>query len=445
VTGDTLFIRITSNPFIDTILEIVLQQDLMGGEILDYEMKNIFRINEDRLFFINMVIINKDDVENNNYTAEFFRNYVDINPTIYATGMSIIKPTCFSDQSDVEFFVGNFSCSPIPAGTPFSLLLKDEVSIIYQKDFIVAEDIPSGNRIGYNFKIEDFQPQGNVVFELQAEDVLVKANNTNVEVRTTKLWEGAYYNSFDDKSILEDFTIRNIYGDLIYDWNGDNVFGLVGTYHGENKIPCPNTEENISLVTHGESNLSVCLDLSKLVNPVLSFDLIQFRYDAPNYPDLVENTAVVRVKYEDENISFKEVIHNQQEGELINRSFALPDKFKGKLNLDFFAHYAENGTSTPFDFDANLIDNLTISGLSSTYDNQNNKVKISPNPTANYIQIETLEEIKTVQLLNLSGQEIKLKQSVSNRYDISQFSPGVYILKIMLANSRLISKKIVKI
>ncbi|WP_296385964.1 ELWxxDGT repeat protein [Winogradskyella sp.] len=72
----------------------------------------------------------------------------------------------------------------------------------------------------------------------------------------------------------------------------------------------------------------------------------------------------------------------------------------------------------------------------------NNTISIFPNPTSNYFEIESTSTIDNIEIYSLKGQSIKSFEP-QNQYDISEFSIGVYFVKIQSKNGEVI-KRIIK-
>ena len=74
------------------------------------------------------------------------------------------------------------------------------------------------------------------------------------------------------------------------------------------------------------------------------------------------------------------------------------------------------------------------------------EVKISPNPSSSMIRFETEEAIERIELVNIDGRVVQLKNNINDRYvsmNISSLETGNYIAKIYVENG-LVTKQIVK-
>lgn len=72
---------------------------------------------------------------------------------------------------------------------------------------------------------------------------------------------------------------------------------------------------------------------------------------------------------------------------------------------------------------------------------ENNQIKIYPNPSSEYINIENVSDFKTARIFDFSGKLVK--QSASKQIDVSSLSAGQYILNIY-SGTDIISRKFIK-
>jgi hypothetical protein len=73
-----------------------------------------------------------------------------------------------------------------------------------------------------------------------------------------------------------------------------------------------------------------------------------------------------------------------------------------------------------------------------------NKVEYSvyPNPSSNFLNIETIDSIKNIYLLNTLGQNVY--EGNSKQINISNLSKGLYLLRIEFENKIIVTDKIIK-
>ena len=84
--------------------------------------------------------------------------------------------------------------------------------------------------------------------------------------------------------------------------------------------------------------------------------------------------------------------------------------------------------------DGFYFDNFKIKGLSENLNNNEidqNNFKIYPNPLTNYINIYSNNEISKIEIYDLFGKKLLAKEKENlNRFNLSQLSSGVYLVKI---------------
>jgi hypothetical protein len=109
------------------------------------------------------------------------------------------------------------------------------------------------------------------------------------------------------------------------------------------------------------------------------------------------------------------------------------------------------GYTTPNDASANApfyFDDITRkkSTLNSTDELLINKIYAYPNPTKKEInlKIEDDFEVKKIEVFNILSTKLFQLMDNQNKINFSNFSKGVYILKITVKNGSIISKKILK-
>ena len=422
-------VRFNSNSGLDTIVTITLDNELLPSEKVDFSYPNAYTIDDDRIYFYNINLIVEDSVTGNNFAFGFLRNFTEESPQIELINTNTRFEKCFSNDAELEFSVFNKSCAIIPSGTEFTVVLENAQEEVLNKSFTINQNMNPNSRITYTEIVSDLEEYDNLGIRIVSSDVKFNPGRSGIDVLVKKTITGEYLNTFDDDSFRDDFSIFNLSGPITYEFDNDNYFAALGTSRGMNRVPCPEVIENLDEVSFGEITVEGCIDLSMIDNPLLSFDLVQFRYDDSSYDVLEENTTIMRVSYLDENSNFNELIHNQEEGLELNHSYSLPSNFKGEIFLEFFSHFGNNG-STALEFDANLMDNFRLtSGPSSIEEvsNQNN-VKVVPNPGSNWINIWSDSSVKSVEVYNVNGQ--LLVQSNQSNINISQLQEGLYFVKV---------------
>jgi len=91
------------------------------------------------------------------------------------------------------------------------------------------------------------------------------------------------------------------------------------------------------------------------------------------------------------------------------------------------------------DYDSGFtVDNIKIlnaDNLSTSELSQDNKVHIYPNPTSDFLHIPTAENIKSVEVYDLSGKLVLKDTSGKKQIPVSFLNRGMYIIKIITSHS----------
>lgn len=92
------------------------------------------------------------------------------------------------------------------------------------------------------------------------------------------------------------------------------------------------------------------------------------------------------------------------------------------------------------------IETISLNQNEQQNNTENPIITVFPNPTTDYIQINSNQEVQSVTIYNMNGQPIyqNLDHQVSNRIDLSNYTPAIYIVSIGLSNNQTISKTIIK-
>lgn len=84
---------------------------------------------------------------------------------------------------------------------------------------------------------------------------------------------------------------------------------------------------------------------------------------------------------------------------------------------------------------------LSSNGLDNTSDTD---IKIYPNPTTDFLNIATNNEVLKLRIFDINGKEF-LNQEYSTTIDIRHLNSGIYFIQLFINNSSVITKKIVKL
>lgn len=444
--GSSIMVNIDNNgDDVDTTFTYVLSEDLLPGQTVFDTLRNLWVVTETGFSFFRVEILDEDDLSDNNSDFGFFRNYVDTEPNLDFRDFDLVYDKCFSNTATVTSFVRNESCGELPAGSAITIEIFDDGTLLDTRNITIEDGLAPGGGTGIQFDIELETIQGFLTVNARPIGVNGGLIDGDLFVTKTPTVTGTYYSDMNDFTFIDDFEIENFSGNPLTEYQSETFYGFFGSSSRAGRVPCPETAENLDLNnSQGQSAIIGCIDLTGIDDPVFTFDLAQFRYDSPDYPDLIDNGSIVRVTVEDQNPIVKDLLAGLPEGEINNYQYPLPSGFKGKIEVEFFGHFNDFDPNAPLDYDANLIDNFTIKASTDTEDPIQYKLMLMPNPTRDIVQFATDTRVKYIDIIQPNG--MRSKASFDNHtIDLSTFSTGLYFIEFNFIDGGKSMQKIMKI
>lgn len=428
--------------------EIIIEESIAPGESVVYQF-------EDYLFFdtgdqenITADLMIADGNAQNNSTSQFV-----INALYTDNDLGILVPqfpelNCVSNLQDVFFYVYNDACNPLLAGTTYTIQI-DNPTTGYTWSKIYTLDSNLG-RAQFQITQEtlDLEPSGDYILTLNLSgDVNLENNKQFFGSSMVSPIVGAYDNNMD----VEDPSLVLSSGNYPYDYlniDGNNVLAISSDSPGAQYL-CPEVEDNfISSFFNVTQNLSFCADLTDMDNPILGFDLTQFRNpDAIAFSELEEYGAIFKASWKDASEEYSQIIVGQPEGVSQHYDLPLPSGFVGKVQFDFFHNTGDFDAEDFLDYDVSLFDNLTLSeNLVNIKDVNTLLLKIHPNPSNGLLTLTHPEAPKNLVLCNAQGQILRTLNQSDNmsQLDISDLPGGYYFLTIGYGDFGQVTKGVVK-
>ena len=113
----------------------------------------------------------------------------------------------------------------------------------------------------------------------------------------------------------------------------------------------------------------------------------------------------------------------------LNKSWSVLNYINGKVYTLIF-----NGTSIGlYRFNTGII-------LSNTSFSNAEKITIVPNPTSNYLNIDSEKEIKSINVIDVAGRVTSIKNFTNNKIDVSNLSNGIYFIEVQTNDGAFKSK-----
>jgi len=362
---------------------------------------------------------------------------------------NVLNDKCSGNQQDFNVLVSNRSCSPIAAGTSFTLKLTSLISSFTWEEEITLENPLAPDRArGFTRSLEIPFDQ-NIEAELELTlngDPNLDNNMEGVFSAAPSVIKDDFYTAIDDSNfeVLEQI---GFFSDVT-EWNNDFYFVTTGYTISPNQSLCPTEVGNIE-ANFASSGLTFCLDYSEKEVPSMSFDLIQFRNnEAIDFPELYPYSSLARVRWEDESGIEENYYFDQAEGQTINNELDLPNKFNGKVTIEFSNYTGQLGSSNFTEYDVNLFDNLTIEEIIvSTLDpDEQPEILIQPNPSTGKFFIKQKRVPQEINILNSVGQLVNhiVPEERKMIIDLSTQPNGIYFLNIKYSDQVQQIKKLIK-
>ncbi|MBK8564380.1 MAG: M4 family metallopeptidase [Saprospiraceae bacterium] len=437
----------------DYIIE--LDEPIAPGESIIITVEDWFIPNDAGLYFLNIELNFADENTSNNYS---WNGYEIVEHQADDLTLSIYNetPGCFTKDVTTYFSIVSESCETMPAGTPVSLKVSTASgALLWSTTYTLQNDLPG-------FGLEGFESEVDLSALPFGESVFYEIETGNDPNQENNLWEqeypfirtidGNYLNTFSDADEDAYLEVNNFFSDPIVLYQSDYFFASTGLYNNpESLVHCPDYEANFESDFYSGINatLRACLDFSASQTPLLEFDLALLRNDSASAENFL-HSSMLQAKWTGTQDG-SDIIFDQPEGEVVNHSYQLPFNFKGALSLKL---YTEIGTwqIDPLNFETDdfvLLDNLRLSATSTDAKEelQNGRVKISPNPTQGMVWLKSEHPLSEVAIYNLNGQAVRQVQVGATELglDVAGLAPGFYTLKVLLADGRWVSEKLVKI
>jgi Zn-dependent metalloprotease len=420
------------------ITEIAITDSILVGETLRVELDTVY-VAEERFAVLNYVLnYSEDEVESNNEeddfisTTEFVENdiSISINPTVV---------DCFETEADIEFLLINRSCETIDIGTEVAVIIRNTSTgeIIIEEDIVLTERIIPNGRISF---VRTRAVEASTRFEMEAiveyaDDPNPNNNSAREDFLVIATSFRDYFNGFDDAAAvfeglgLETATASPV---TVASYQQESYYWATGIFDTSDEVLCAEPEDNftgeVDFFSGIAAALTACADLRDEDHPTLNFNLVQFRNDNIEHPSPLSSALEVRWGTDTDQ---KVYIYDQEEGALVNHQIALPPNYVGPIEFRFMTLTGDDNPNNLFNFDSQLLDNLHYGNSVSTEDQQEQRIKIIPNPAHASIFVSSSQsiDIKSLRLIDLSGRIIASGSSA--HLDVSHIADGHYQLEVL--------------
>ncbi len=354
------------------------------------------------------------------------------------------RSTCeFNQESQLRLSIQNTGCEEIPEGDytftlvtpgaeynydvrlPFDLRAGSFATIF---DFIVLpEEITNGMEVTAVLKITND----------------VNADNDSIEGQYLFLEtvnEG-YIEPFDNFDILtstEIFIDPDFRSDAqIGEVNGNQMLIISGTNSEPFALEDCGEQDVFFRENFQKTDIEMCINTVGIIDPTLSFDMIQYRAD-----EAIENidpsfSVMALVTIDDNEVEYP-LIAGQEEGEMVRHDFPLPQDFSGEVLIEVMTlrgngAIVSNGNFADGDFA--LIDNIQITSgtVSSQSVLESKEVLVFPNPSSQSFNFtHDVEGEYDLMIYDGLGRVIyqERNDNVNSVWDASQAEGGIYFYEV---------------
>ncbi len=395
---------------------------------------------------------------NNNDRREVFVTEYDI-PDAVLQIQRVGNVICAPDEFILQVEVRNEGCMMIPAGTEMKVDLQIS-SIDTALVFTLPNNLNQNNRHRENFNLPiSIAENGTFQFSgsLDYSDANMNNNSTMGQSLLFKKSPNDYSENFDDFDLNND-------PDLFLDksgktivrlvqYNGEQVLGFSGTSPGSIGISrdCQNLRKILQEHEGYDSKAQICVDMTGMDDPTLSFDLTQFTIEnSYNIPK--EFSSIFTVSTDDPDFE-PIMIMDQNEGEVVRHTIQLPQDFNGQITLNSFTLFGSIVAFAQGNFEqgnVHLLDNIQITnGPTSTAElSENQYINVFPNPAKDVVWFENKSTEFTdfnIEIYNTLGAKIKEIRGANGKieWQTDGQPTGVYFYKISSGGVWLDSGKLI--
>jgi len=433
-------------------ITILIEEDILPGNSISFEISDILLIEQIGFTYLDVIFNNYSDENNaNNFDVLRIENF---DPFYYNLTTSLMNDenSCGSDNQEFNLIIKNYSCEDIPENTKVQYVIKDAIDeqIILRDSITLIEKLESDESVTIPLTL-NLESNG-LTFYSFTENNSPEQISMDFDIFRSKIEINSeiFNEMIDFDEIEEHFELFNIYN--LVDYNNNTYLTKSGSLPTELFLSCPDPIDDFSYsnnYANGYSNISACINLEGIQNPILSFDIVQFRDDSDDLPEFDGLRCRAKVTW-GEGANEYIVIEGLEEGIEENITIPLPSEMQGHLSIEFINltgiwHNDEN-TNEYLEYDANLIRNVEIKNSTSTVDQiLKNEISISPNPGNGTYYIDSPHTIDRIEIRDLNGKSIWSTANEYNTLNIPSLESGYYMLVLQLADGKKVSKPLVNI
>jgi Zn-dependent metalloprotease len=434
---------------------VKLDSSIASGKTIQFTTSPFWKVTEFISIFAELTLeVDDVSIDNNNE----FLGY-DIakkgSKDVKLGNVYSVKSDCFKDNVFTSAIIENNGCENISAGETFKLIAKNKAGTsVWDTTLVLKSAIAPSNWLELYFDFVSKETMLDWLLEYKKDD-----NTSNNAIKDNEIYglvstiDAPYINDFENPATVDEkMTVTGLFENYLIDIKGNGVFACTGTLLIEEfKKSCRFAPDIFNRSTAPIStSLRTCVDFSKYSGSILEFDVMEYRNskaDSLKYP----YSAMLEAKWTGTG-NGNSIIYGNPEGVMKHYKFSLPKGFKGEVSFNMNTNVGqwEADVDQLEEDDFIILDNVKFSTgiVDVKTPSELDNTTISPNPTTGKITVQSNSEIATLEIYNVNGQLMK-KQNViqknNSELDLSFYQSGIYILKITLADKKILTRKIVKI
>jgi hypothetical protein len=434
---------------------VKLDSSIASGETIQFTTSSFWKVTNFIPIFVELTLV-VDDVNITNNTE-----FLDYNiakkgsKDVKLNNAYCVKSGCFKDNIFTLIDIQNNGCENIPEGETFKLIAQNKAGTnVWDTTFVLKSAIASGNWFELYFEFVSKESMLDWVLKYDKDD-----NTSNNVIKDDEIdglastIDASYINDFENPATVDEkMTVTGSLEDYLIDIKGNGVFACTGYLPIEEfKKSCRFAPDIFNSSTAPVStSLRACVDFSKYNSSVLEFDVMEYRNskaDSLKYP----YSAMLEAKWTGTG-NGNSIIYGNPEGVMKHYKFTLPKGFKGEVsfNMNTDVGQWEADVDQLDEDDFIILDNVKFSTgtVAVKTPSELDNTTIFPNPTTGKITVQSNSEIATLELYNVNGQLMRrqnIEQKNNSELDLSFYQSGIYILKIILTDKKILTRKIVKI
>lgn len=432
----------------DQQIEIPITQNILPGEFITIPLEEVLLVDEP-FFSLGAQLEFNDENPFNNNASHFIVNALHSDNDLRILNTAVSDNNCYNNIYELTFGISNVACNPISAGTPIEIQLRTQSNANTRTlNYILPQELLRDEQYQFTEFIDDLEPDIYTVSLLFPDDVDTENNDRLFVLNSPDPIETIYDNAMDFNDQVLRKNNSYYFEEAYLEYNGNNVLAISSFFDERERPVCLEAGETTKNNYFGQSgNFYACADLADMEAPALGFDLTQFRNEINTYPELINNSTVLKISWTSEDDYFEQVIAGQQEGVSEHYEIPLPAQFKGRIDFKFFHNTGLFQSPDYLDYDVSLLDNLSVSENPVSNDDLNTlPLTIHPNPSTGIFSIVHPMVPERLTVSNMQGQVLlRLQQSDDmNRVDLSHLPNSYYLLTIGYGASGQVTKSVIK-